>query len=423
LKKVQLLKTKEMQHLRTFTILFWINTSRIKNDEAKIYARVTVNGKRANISLKYKVAVSNWNKEKSRALGKGQESRMINHYLDQVHSKLFKCYQELKGEEKLVTAVAIKNRFLGKDTQHYSMRDLIDYHNKTMEHKLNKHTMRHYRTSQSYILLLINRRYKSDDIYLKNITYSFIMEFENLLRSLGQGRLANNTIMKHIQRLRKMMTMAYHLEWINKDPFVRFKAKIEKVERGFLTDEELKRMEQLPCTTNSLQLVKDLFIFSCYTGIAYSDIMLLTEENMVYGLDGYQWITTKRKKSGTIVKIPLLPKALSIIQSYVKNPRSIIAGTLFPKMSNQKINGYLKEIATLCNIQKNLTFHIARHTFATTVTLSNGVPIETVSKILGHSTIRTTQIYAKVVEQKISEDMFQLRQKLAQTNNSKIANK
>ena len=412
-----------MQHLRTFTILFWINTSRIKNDEAKIYARITVNGKRVNISLKYKVAVNNWDKKKSRAIGKGQESRMINHYLDQVHSKLFKCYQELKGEEKLVTAVAIKNRFLGIDTQHYSMRDLIDYHNKTMEHKLHKHTMRHYRTSQSYILLLINRRYKSDDIYLKNITYSFIIEFENMLRSLGQGRLANNTIMKHIQRLRKMMTMAFHMEWIDKDPFVRFRAKIEKVERGFLTDEELKRFEELPCSTDSLRLVRDLFIFSCYTGIAYSDIMLLTKENMVFGLDGYQWITTTRKKNGNAIKIPLLPKAMSIIKCYEKNPGSELAGTLFPKMSNQKINGYLKEIGSLCDIQKNITFHVARHTFATTVTLSNGVPIETVSKILGHSKITTTQIYAKEVERKVSEDMFSLREKLGRQADSKIVNK
>lgn len=408
-----------MQHSQTFSIIFWINTSRIKNDEAKIYARVTVNQKRANISLKYDVAVNTWDKNKSRIKGNSEKSRIINHYLDQVYTKLFKCYQELNAEDKLITAHAIKNRFLGIDERHYSMQNLIDYHNKTMEHKLHKHTMRHYFGSQKYILILIKKSYKTSDIYLKDITYSFIIEFENMLRSHNQGSIANNTVMKHIQRLRKMITMAHHMEWIDRDPFAKYKGKHEKVERGFLTKDELSRIEELPYSIERIQTVKDLFIFSCYTGIAYGDIMLLTKQNVVHAMDGYQWIMTKRQKNGNSVKIPLLPKALSLIETYKTHPKVIRNGTLFPTISNQKLNSYLKEVANLCAINKKVTFHMARHTFATTVTLSNGVPIETVSKILGHTKIATTQIYAKVIERKVSDDMFMLREKLGQ---NKIAN-
>ncbi len=408
-----------MQHSRTFSILFWINTSRIKNGEAKIYARITVNQKRVNISLKYNVLVNTWSTNKSRVTGNSQKSRIINHYLDQVHSKLFKCYQELNAEEKLVTSLAIKNRFLGIDQKHYSMQNLIDYHNDKMVHKLHKDTMRHYKTSQKYILSLIKKRYRNSDIYLKDIGYDFILEFENMLRAHNQGAIANNTMITHIQRLRKMTTMAYHMEWIDRDPFAKYKAKHEKVERGFLTETELSRIEELPYSIERIQTVKDLFVFSCYTGITYGDIMLLTKDNIVFGLDGYQWINTKRQKNGNPVKIPLLPKALSLIESYKKHPKSILKGTLFPRISNQKLNSYLKEIAVLCDISKNITFHMARHTFATTVTLTNGVPIETVSKILGHTKIATTQIYAKVIERKVSNDMFMLRMKLGQ---NKIVN-
>jgi integrase/recombinase XerD len=408
-----------MQHSRTFSILFWINTSRIKNDEAKIYARVTVNQKRVNISLKYDVLVNTWDKNKSRVKGNNEKTRTINYYLDQVYLKLFKCYQELNAEDKLITAHAIKNRFLGIDDRHYSMQNLIDYHNKTMEHKLHKHTMRHYFGSQKYILMLIKKSYKTSDIYLKDITYSFIIEFENMLRSHNQGSIANNTVMKHIQRLRKMITMAHHMEWIDRDPFAKYKGKHEKVERGFLTKTELSRIEELPYSIERIQTAKDLFVFSCYTGIAYGDIMLLTKHNVVHGMDGYQWIVTKRQKNGNPVKIPLLPKALSLIETYKTHPKVIRNGTIFPTISNQKLNSYLKEVAKLCAINKKVTFHMARHTFATTVTLSNGVPIETVSKILGHTKITTTQIYAKVIERKVSDDMFILREKLGQ---NKIVN-
>src|SRR5690606_3279109 len=161
-----------------------------------------------------------------------------------------------------------------------------------------------------------------------------------------------------------------------------------------------------------IQYAKDLFVFSCYTGMAYIDVMQLTPDNIILGIDGNYWIKTIREKTNTSVNIPILPKAAYIIEQYRNSPRSLAKGSLFPMISNQKLNSYLKEVADLCGLKKNLTFHLARHTFATSVTLSNGVPIETVSKMLGHTTIRTTQIYAKVVEQKVSQDMSALQEKL-----------
>jgi len=191
---------------------------------------------------------------------------------------------------------------------------------------------------------------------------------------------------------------------------VKFKPKHIKTDRGFLTEDELQRIGDLSCSVERLNLVRDLFVFSCYTGIAY--LMLLTKKSIMPGEDGNLWIVIKRKKTFNQVRVPLLPKAMEIIKKYENSLRAEINQTLLPKLSNQKMNSYLKEIAYLCKIQKNLTFHMARHTFATTVTLTNGVPLETVSKLLGHSKIATTQIYARVIEKKVSEDMGNLIIKL-----------
>jgi len=169
-------------------------------------------------------------------------------------------------------------------------------------------------------------------------------------------------------------------------------------------------------------MVCDLFVFSCYTGLAYIDVMRLTSQNLSIGIDGEYWLFTERKKTGEKVRIPLLPQALSILEKYKNSPACLNSGSLLPKLSNQKLNSYLKEVANTSGIDKNLTFHLARHTFATTVTLTNGVPIETVSKLLGHSSIKTTQIYAKVLERKVSEDMSALKSKLSQKSKPKVVN-
>jgi site-specific recombinase XerD len=397
----------------TFSILIWINSSRAKNNAAELYARITVNSKRVNISLKKKIDVNTWDKTKSRVKGNSQKARMINQYIEQTKSSVFQTYQDLKAERKLLTAQLIKARFLGTDNEKQTIQGIIEYHNEYLAHKLHKDTFRSYKTSQRYILEFIKSKYKTSDVYLENLNYQFIIGFENFLRNYvckkSLRTIGNNTTIKHIKRLRKMINMAIALEWLNKDPFIKFKAKLEKREREFLTQVELESIENYESKINRLDLVKDLFLFSCYTGIAYVDIMELTSENILKGIDGNLWIETTRVKTNTAVRLPLLEVPETIISKYKTDIRAQSIDKLFPKISNQKLNSYLKEIADVCDIKKNLTFHMARHTFATTITLTNGVPIESVSKMLGHTKLTTTQIYAKVIESKVSDDMNQLR--------------
>lgn len=405
-----------MRTSSTFSILFWVYGKRAVNNQANIYIRVTLNGKRVNISLKKKIKVSTWDEKLQRANGTDKDSRILNLYLNEVQSKVYRIYEDFKREEVPFTSQMVKAKFLGEDKTRFSFQNLVDYYNEKMQHKLHKNTMGQYKTSQRYMIEFILREYKLTDIPLSNLEYSFIIGFEDFLRSYipksGQSKIGNNTAMKHIKRLRRMVTLAYRMKWIDRDPFVNFKMKIEKKERGFLTDFELLSIEDLSSSIERLMVVKDLFVFSCYTGISYVDIVQLSEDNIVIGIDGSPWIMAKRVKTGAPFKIPLLPKAAILIDKYKDHYRTNDTSNLLPKLSNQKLNSYLKEIADLCGIKKNLTFHMARHTFATTVTLSNGVPIETVSKLLGHTKLSTTQIYARVVERKVSDDMALLKSKI-----------
>lgn len=402
-----------MKTSSSFSILFWVNLARTKNREASLYARITVNGKRAAISLNRKVLITDWDSDRNRAKGTGQKSRILNTYLDETYNQLFQAYQDLKSEHKQITARSVKARFLGLDEVNRSVLDIISYHNEDMQGKLKWGTQKNYFTTQRYISRFLSKAYKSPDIQLRELDYDFIIKFEKFLRGYipqdYQRRMGNNTVMKHIERFRKLINLSRKLGWMERDPFINFKAKRIKTERGFLSLLELQEIEKKNFTIPRLQLVRDLFIFSCYTSLSYIDAINLSAENIRIGIDGELWIFYNREKTTKPIHIPLLPKALDIIEKYKDNQKAVLQGRVFPKISNQKLNSYLKEIADVCGIEKNLTFHIARHTFATTVTLSNGMPIETVSKLLGHSKIATTQIYAKVIERKVSDDMHRLR--------------
>ncbi|WP_296381400.1 site-specific integrase [Winogradskyella sp.] len=405
-----------MKSQNTFATLFWVSSTRIKNGQVSVYVRITVNGKRVNISLKRKVALSEWNSSKGRARGTKQESRLLNRYLDQVQSRIFESYEQLRAEKELISAQTIKARFLGEDDNEYSLLTLVDYHNTQMSETLSYGTLKNYFTTQKYIKQFLQEKRKKDDIYLSKLTFRFVVDFEKFLRAHvpedHQKPMGNNTVMKHIQRLRKMVTLSYKMEWIDKDPFIRFKPSYIRNDREFLRQDELNSIEEKQFDIERLQIVKDLFVFSCYTELSYIDVMQLTEENIQLGIDGNKWVITNRQKTDKKVRIPLLEKAEEIINKYEGHIKAKSSGTLFPVISNQKLNSYLKELADISGVKKNLTFHMARHTFATTITLSNGVPIETVSKLLGHTKIATTQIYARVIERKVSDDMEHLRGKL-----------
>ncbi|WP_428743317.1 site-specific integrase [Tenacibaculum sp.] len=409
-----------MRTSNTFAILFWAYSSRAKDNLTGMYARITVNGKKVNISLKQQVDIRTWDSKRQRAKGNSETSRALNSYLDQVHSQLVKLYQDLKFKGELITAELIKAEYLGESDNSKTLQNLLEYHKNKTEKTLAIGTLRNFSVTQGYLNKYLNNVLNTPDIYLKELDYKFICDFANFLYCFwpkGHPKaMSNNTVMKHIQRFRKIVTLGYHIEWIDRDPFVRWKPTYEKRERPFLTDNELSNIETYNLPIARLERVRDLFVFSCYTGIAYIDIINLTNNNVLKGIDGNDWIFTNRQKTKSPVKVPLLGKAKELLVKYQNHPMTQVTGTLFPVITNEKVNLYLKEIAEACGLKKNLTFHMARHTFATTVTLSNGVPIETVSKLLGHSKIASTQIYARVVERKVSEDMQTLMNKIDVSN-------
>jgi len=402
----------------TFGVIFYLKKQKTTaQGTAPIYARVTVNGKRTEISVKRSIAVSGWDAKKGLARGSREETAELNRFLARFKAKIIDTYQETVLSGSIVDGAVIRERVTGSAQSGRTLGSLIEYHNKEQESKLAYGTMKNYYTTQSYIKRFLKEKYRRTDIAILELNYSFISDFEHYLRNYKpkdhHRSLNNNGIMKHIERLRKMVNMAVTMDWLVKDPFDKFRKHFDKVERKSLTKQQLDRLENKRFRVERLQQVLDMFLFSCYTGLAYIDLAELTPDNIITGIDGDLWIYTSRAKTDTSVRIPLLPKATELMEKYQDDPRAVSNGTVFPVISNQRMNGYLKEIAEICEINTDLTFHIARHTFATTVTLSNGVPIESVSKMLGHTSIRTTQIYAKVVEHKLSEDMQNLRERMA----------
>src|SRR5690606_12578999 len=313
---------------------------------------------------------------------------------------------------------SIKARFVGQDERHKTLLDLVTYHNENMKGVLKPGTLKNYYTTENYIKRFLTQKKKTNDVFLRHLKYSFIIDFEQYLRKSpslqNSNPLRNNGVMKHLERLSKLLNFAMDLECLKKNPFARYKLKFKRNKKEFLSKEELKQFEEANLDNKGYEIVRNIFVFACYTGLSYTDVRQLEENNIVRGIDGNYWIFTQREKNEQPFKIPLLDKALHILDKY-KSHSELNNGKLLPVYSNQKINVYIKEIASSLKIFKHLTFHSARHTFATTVTLSNGVPIETVSKMLGHTKISTTQVYARVLEEKISSDMMRLRETMHQS--------
>lgn len=402
----------------TFGVLFYLKVQKVSaQGKMPICARVTVNGKRTEISVKRSVTASEWDAKKGMPRGSRKEIAELSMFLSQFKAKIISIYQQMLLSDDVIDGPVIRDKMMGTGKLAPTLLALIEHHNEQQEPKLASGTMKNYHTTQRYIKKFLMEKYYRTDIILSELNYRFILDFESYLFNHvpkdHQKPLNNNGIMKHIERLRKMINMAVMLDWLPKDPFASFKKHFDKVERQCLTGKELTGLVNKQFSIERLRHVRDMFLFSCYTGLAYIDLAELTPSNIITGIDGGLWISTSRAKTDTVVRVPLLLQATALVEKYREDPRAQNNGTVFPVISNQRMNGYLKEIADICGITKTLTFHIARHTFATTVTLSNGVPIESVSKMLGHTSIRTTQIYAKVVEQKLSEDMRNLEQRIS----------
>ena len=396
-----------------FSFIFYIKRSKAdKNGKANIYLRITVNGKRAELSISRKVDVSKWIPSVGKMKGSSIEAQQLNKYIDSISNRIYKIHQKLVEENKIISASTIRDIYQGKNKNQRMVLEIFENHNIQMEKLVGKNyaigTLERYKTAKRHLRDYINDEYQAKDILIREINHKFITGFEYYLKS--EKHCAHNTAVKYITNFKKIVRIAYANDWIDKDPFFNWKGILKTVKREFLTKEEIQTLIEKEFSIARLNLVKDIFVFSCFTGLAYADVKELSKNNIVIGIDGERWIQTTRKKTKTRSNIPLLASAETISQKYEAHSDIINSNKLLPILSNQKMNAYLKEIADLCGIQKNLTFHLARHTFATTVTLTNGVPIETVSKMLGHKSLKTTQHYAKIIDQKVGEDMQLLKQ-------------
>jgi site-specific recombinase XerD len=401
------------------SLLFYLKKrSTYKNGPVAIYLRFTVNGQRAEASTGRTCDPSRWNTQAGRATGTKEDVRTLNSYLDTLQAKAQEFHRWMTANDEMVTAETLKNRFIGKTEKVRTLVSVFEDHNQKMSslvgQEFEKSTLQRYETALMHTKEFMQWQYKVSDIPITKINFEFLNDFEYYLRSVR--KCANNSAIKYIKNLGKIVRICLGNGWLTVDPYLNYKPKTRKIHRIVLTNEELTAIADKQFPVDRLRLVRDIFLFSCYTGLAYVDVKKLKRSEMVKGIDGDFWIYTKRQKTDTLSRIPVLPAALKVIERYANNPQCIVKDLLLPVMSNQKMNAYLKEIADLCGISKLLTFHIARHTFATTVTLNNGVPIESVAKMMGHTSIKTTQIYAKVMDHKISSDMATLKTKLSSIN-------
>ena len=397
----------------TFKILFYVKKNYLnKQGKARIMIRVTLSGDISQFSSKLEIEPHLWDTKGGKAKGNSFESKKLNTLLDSIRTSITNHYHEIENRDSLVTAEKIRNSFLGFETRQETILELFRKHNEDVEKLVgiskSSATLQKYKRTYRHIEEFMCYKYKIKDIALKEITHMFITDLENYLRTVCKCNA--NTAAKFIQTFRRIVIIAKNEGLITHDPFSNYVIRLKRVDRGYLTEHELEIIMNKEFVSQRLVNVRDIFVFACFTGLAYIDVKGLTTNNIQTGFDNNLWIITKRQKTDTRVTVPLLKIPLQIIDKY----KGSTDNTLLPVLSNQKMNSYLKEIGDVCGINKNLTFHLARHTFATTTTLAKGVPIETVSKMLGHTNIKTTQIYARITDSKISNDMKALSGKLGE---------
>jgi len=406
-----------MKNNQKFSTLVWLNKPKEKEGRFPLYIRINVDGRKAAIATRHYINPKQWDSRLSRLKLNAPNSAVINAYIDRALNNIQQEFLKCAAIGKMTTSKELKDSFLGIEpkTQEKTFLEVIEYHNLKMEElvkvdRVVKSTWGKYLITKKKVATFLKEKYNVNDLQLSEVGFKFITDFEHYM--LTTQKLHTNTAHKNIKNLKKIMRMCVDLEWIDVNPFTRFRCSYKTPERVVLTLEEIQTLLQTEFVNNALNEVRDVFVFCCYTGFAYAEVYKFERNDLSIGIDSEYWLTTYRKKTGERESVPLLPVALEIVRKYEKHKLCNKNNKLLPVRTNQLFNNYLKEVAAFCRINKRLTTHIARHTFATTVTLSNGVPIETVSKMLGHSRLATTQIYAKVLDQKVSNDMQILKAKL-----------
>ena len=378
-----------------------------KSGRVPILMQLTIGQQTCHISTKQNILPEKWGDGKP--IGHTREDQAITAVLEEIRTKAYNKFLQLQGQNINVTPERLKQALLGKDqVQPRGYVEIFDQwlveYSKMVGITTSKRTLDKYILVRNRLQDYIASQLGVKDISLEEVTPKFLSSFDNYLRV--EYNMANNHAMKIRQKLRTIYKVAIDNGWVSKNPFSTVKIHFDPVERDVLTKSELAALIQTDMIFDRLEKMRDIFVFACFTGLAHCDVAGLTKENIITDEAGQVWLKTHRQKTSEVVDIPLLEIPQLIIKKY--QGMKELNGKLLPTLTNSCSNLYLKEVAVRCGINKTLTFHMARHTFATTVTLSNGVPIESVAKMLGHRNIRTTQIYAKIIKDKLAEDMSKL---------------
>ena len=400
----------------TFGLLFYIRRDKTnKRGEAPVFMRLTINGERADASIKRFIEPHAWNSAKGKANEKSRGGKDLNLYLDAISANILRIQRDLELDKKEVSAQIILNRYLGKEqSDRHTLMEVFRAHNEKCRAlsgiSLAPGTVIRYETSLRLTEAFLRTTYKKEDCYLDEITHQFVEDYDFYLRTVR--RCCHNTTTKYLLNFKKIIRIALAKGWMKKDPFAQVHFHFEPVEREFLEKQELKVLLNKEITITRLSQVRDIFCFCCLTGLAFMDVQQLKPEHLVADIHGKIWIRKARQKTKNMCNIPLLDEAQKIIDRYRDHPYCQTHGVLLPVCSNQKMNSYLKELADICGIRKNLSTHCARHTFAT-LTLASGATIDNVAKMLGHANVNMTRRYAKVLDSSIMRDMEVVAENMA----------
>ncbi|MDX9881905.1 MAG: site-specific integrase [Prolixibacteraceae bacterium] len=398
------------------TICFQLKKSKSRSDgKFPLYLRCTMSGQRFETSTGFFLDKSSWIESAQLADGKSEEIKVINNRLTKIRSKILDIYNQLDSIGEPFDILSIRDKFLGISNGQGFLEvfdSIIEDVKATLGNDYSPLTLKQYRTVRTRFEEFLIRKEKRRDIPVAGFDFKLIKSFDVYLKSTYH--VASNTAFCYHKIIKKVLNQAVAMNYLIRNPYGSFKFSRSDGHRDFLTLQEVQKIHTKELAIPRMQLVRDIFVFACYTGLSYVDISKLNSRNIQKGNDGNDWIILDRTKTESRCRIPILPVAQQIMLKYQDHPVVCSSNKVLPVLSNQKMNSYLKELADVCEISKNLSMHVARHTFATSITLSNGVPIETVSKMLGHTSLKTTQIYAKIVDSKISKDMEKLKMSLSQ---------
>ena len=400
----------------TFSLLFYIRRDKLnKRGEAPVFMRLTINGERADASIKRFIEPHAWNSDKGKANEKCRGGKDLNLYLDAISANILQIQRDFELDKKEVSAQIILNRYLGKDqSDRHTLMEVFHAHNQKCRALIGINfapdTVLRYETCLRLIEEFMRNTYKKEDCYLEEVTKQFVEEFEFYLKTVR--KCCHNTTTKYLANFKKIVRIALANGWMKRDPFAQIRFHLDEVEREFLEKQELKTLLSKNISVPRLAQIRDIFCFCCFTGLAFSDVKQLKSEHLVTDINGMVWIRKTRQKTKNMCNIPLLDEAQKILDRYRDHPYCQTQGVLLPVCSNQKMNMYLKELADICGIRKNLSTHCARHTFAT-LTLASGATIDNVAKMLGHANVNMTRHYAKVLDSSIMRDMQMVAKNMA----------